>query len=306
MLPEQEIADLPPLPSDQQSLLEMHSLLNVFNVLRGELVLVGLRLAGDIDLLKNGLARCDTLIAGCRDRDRSLAAARDIDRHRAAVFAEIDAVLLAHPAGRDDPEIAESRANLASAFAILEVRARELLARERLGDRWVAYSVSELRRNFLDVFSAIERNSHGRFRILYNAALQEPHDYYVDFKIESLEDERLWIPPVFQDVMRDLIANARKYTPPGGRIVAALHESANTLRFVVQDDGRGIPPEDIPGVFEFGRRARNVADVRTLGGGFGLTKALFVVKQHGGRLWIASAPGRGTRLRLELPRPPTG
>jgi signal transduction histidine kinase len=113
------------------------------------------------------------------------------------------------------------------------------------------------------------------------------------------------MPPVFKDVMRDLVANARKYTTPGGHITFAVHESETELRFVVEDTGRGIPAAEIPTVVQFGRRASNVGDVRTMGGGFGLTKAVLVTKQFGGQFWIASEAGLGTRIRIVLPRPPS-
>lgn len=302
LMHEVEIIDLPPLNPNEQSLLEMHSLLNIFNVLRGELALIGLQIAGNDALLPRSIALCDQLIAGLTDRTASLAAADDMELHAAMIGREIESALAAHPAARNHPEIIESLANLTSVFSILRVRTSELLARAQLPDRWLEYSVAELARDFSSVFAAIERNSHGRFRIIYNAALQQTADYYVDFKIESIAGDRIWLPPGFKDVMRDLVANARKYTPPGGRITFAAHESATELRFMVEDTGRGIPREEIPEVVQFGRRASNVGDVITMGGGFGLTKAVFITKQFQGRFWIASTLGCGTRIRIAVPR----
>ena len=298
-----EITEIPPLKPSEQSLLVMHTLLNVFNVLRGELMLIGLTLAHDDALLVRGLALCDELIASLENPKASLAAARQVDAHATTIFAEIDAALTARPEKREDAEILESQANLESVFAILRVRARELLARAQHPDRWEEFSVAELRRNFDEVFAAFEKNSHGRFRIIYNAALQEPLDYYLDFKIDSSAGDRLRMPAVFQDVLRDLVANARKYTAPGGRITAALYEDSTVLRLVVEDTGRGIPAEELATVVHFGRRATNVGDVRTMGGGFGLTKAFLTASQFGGRFWIASEVGVGTRIRIHVPRP---
>jgi signal transduction histidine kinase len=300
---EVEIVELPTLKPGEQSLLEMHSLLNIFNVLRGELALIGLQIANNDGLLLHSLALCDQLIAGLADRTASLAAADETDRHATMIASEIELVLADRPAARANPEIVESLANLASVFSILRVRASELLARAQLQDRWMEFSVSALQRDFQDVFTAIERNSHGRFRIIYNAAVQQMADYYVDFKIESIAGDRIWLPPSLKDVMRDLVANARKYTPPGGRITFAVYESESELRFMVEDSGRGIPPDEITTVVQFGRRASNVGDVRTMGGGFGLTKAVLVTKQFGGRFWIASEVGAGTRIRILVPRP---
>ena len=298
-----EITEIPPLAPNEQSLLSMHSLLNVFNVLRGELTLIGITLARDDALLARGLALCDELTASLGDPEASLATAREIDTHAAVIFTEIVAARAAHPDKGADSEILESLANLHSVFAILRVRARELLARARHPDRWEVFSIAELRQDFLEAFAAIEKNSHGRYHITYNAALQEPTDYYVDFKIESSTGDYLRMPALFQDVLRDLIANARKYTAPGGHITAALYEDSATLRLVVEDTGRGIPAEEMAAVVHFGRRATNVGDVRTMGGGFGLTKAFLATKQFGGRFWLASEVGAGTRIRIHVPRP---
>lgn len=299
-----EITEIPALKPNEQSLLELHSLLNILNVLRGELSLIGLALTGEDTLLRQSLALCTRLVESLRSLESGLSAARQIDAHERAVLGEIEEALQRHPEGRNNSDVAESMANLVSVFSILRVRARELLARVQYPERWERFSAAALQRNFLEVFSAIEKNSRHRFRIIYNAALQRPNDYYFDLKIESAEGDGFWMPPVLHDVMRDLTANARKYTAPGGHITAALHADTSGLRFVVEDTGRGIPPDELAAVVQFGRRATNVGDVRTMGGGFGLTKAFFVTKQFGGRFWIASELGRGTRIRLEVPRPP--
>lgn len=298
-----EIVDLPPLAPNERSLLNLHSLLNVLNVLRGELALIGLELAGNDELLKDALRTCDQFVAGLREPQEAMAGIRTLAQHQSTIMAAIEAELNQRPGQRDMPEIVESLGNLRSVFAILDTRARELLAREQTPDAWVSHSLADLHRNFVEVFAAIERNSHGRFRIIYNAALQSTPDYYVDFKLESVDAPTVTMPAVFQDVMRDLIANARKYTAPGGRITAALHCGSDALRFFVEDTGRGIPENEIASVVEFGKRASNVADVRTMGGGFGLTKAFFVTKQFGGRFWIGSRIGIGTRVRIFVPRP---
>jgi signal transduction histidine kinase len=297
-----EITDIPPLAMDEESLLAMHSLLNVFSVLRGELVMIGLSLADNDELLVRGLSRCDAWIASLRDPVASLESARRVEEYAQTIFAEIDAAIAAHPVTSGDAGVAESMANLRSVFDILRARAREILARDRHPDQWDIFSITALRQNFLDVFSAIEKHSHGRYRIIYNAALQAACDYYVDFKMESSGGDSLIMPAVFQDVMRDLIANARKYTNPGGHITAAVYEDAEVFRFMVEDNGRGIPEGELEKVVHFGQRASNVGEVRTMGGGFGLTKAFLVTKQFGGRFWLASKLGVGTRVRIHIPQ----
>ena len=112
------------------------------------------------------------------------------------------------------------------------------------------------------------------------------------------------MPLVLQDIFRDLIANSRKYTEPGGKISAGLYSLAEGLRIVVEDDGIGIPRDELQKVVEFGYRASNVLGKRTYGGGFGLSKALWVAKNFGGRMWIRSCVGVGTRVTIFIPVQP--
>jgi signal transduction histidine kinase len=169
----------------------------------------------------------------------------------------------------------------------------------------VPVASERLHADFRTFFAAVEKNGKGRYRIVYNAARKGPQDYYIDIRFEASDGGPLLMPPVFQDSMRDLVANARKYTAPGGSITAALYEDDRALRFVVSDTGRGIPEAELETVVQFGKRASNVGNVRTMGGGFGLTKAFMVTKRFGGRFWIASELGRGTRIRIVIPLPAT-
>ncbi len=300
---ETEITEIPPLSPGEQSLLDMHSVVNVLNVLRCELTVLGLMAADNEDYLHEGVAVCEALLGSLHDPAAALREAARVDDFERTVLAELTSKLRTPPRTPDPKEIADGIENLQAVFAILKVRAQEILARAAAPDRWVAFDLGQLRASFLDVFSAIEKNSKGRYRILYNAARKESQDYYIDFKFETAGGDALLMPPVFQDTMRDLIANARKYTAPGGSITAALYEDATELRFVVSDTGRGIPESELAQVVQFGQRASNVGDVRTMGGGFGLTKAFLVTKRFGGRFWIASELGRGTRIRIAIPRP---
>jgi signal transduction histidine kinase len=299
---EVEVADLPALPPAEASLLDWHSLLNILNVLQGELAIIGLTLAQDAELLQGGLTVCRELTARLRTPGKALQNAVALPSLCARMMAEIERALHEHADRRENPEIAESLANLDSVFAMLEIRAREILSRAEHPGRWETMRVEDLRHNFLEAFAAIEKNSKGRYRIIYNLARQEPTDYYVRLDFDTVDGKTVYMPPVFQDVMRDLIANARKYTAPGGIIAAGLFESLRELRFVVHDTGRGIPEDELRRVVEFGRRGSNVGEVRTMGGGFGLTKAYYVTKQFGGRMWIASRVDVGTRISIVLPR----
>jgi signal transduction histidine kinase len=303
---EVEVGDLPPLRPEEASLLDMHSLLNNLNILQSELVVIGLTLAQDADLLKDGLTVCREMIAALGDWEKTLRNAVALPQHCVRVMAEIERALNEHADRREDPKIAQSLANLESIFSMLDVRVGELLSRAEHPHRWETMSIEDLRHNFLEAFAAIEKNSKGRYHIISNLARQEPADYYLRFDFDSVDGKTVYMPPVFQDMMRDLIANARKYTAPGGIIAAGLFESLRELRFVVHDTGRGIPESELRRVVEFGYRGSNVGDVRAMGGGFGLTKAAYVTKQFGGRMWIASRVDIGTRISITLPRDGAG
>lgn len=300
---EYEITEIPPLQPGELTLVEMHSLLNVLNVLHGELCLIGLHLADDPDLLGESLAICERVKASLSDLKLTLEFAAHVADDRKAVEAEIAAACARHPVRATDGETRESLANLRNAFGFLATRALETQTRASAPDQWVGHPLEALRAEFLEVFAAFEKNSKGRYRIIYNLARQEPTDYYVDFVIESENGQAVFMPMLFKDVMRDLIANARKYTPIGGTINVGLYEMGTELRFVVQDTGRGIPPDEIRTVVHFGQRGSNVQELRTMGGGFGLTKAFLVTKRFGGRMWIRSELGVGTRVTITIPRP---
>jgi len=300
---EVEVTEIPPLAAKEQSILEMHSLLNILNVLQGELMIIGLHLADDPDLLRDSLAVCKRVKDSFTDPVRALDFARRVKEEKELVLAEIAAAAVRHQALAGDAETQESLDNIYSVFRMLEARAQETLTRAAEPDKWIESPLAELRANFAAVFAAIEKNSKGRYRIIYNLAQQQPSDYYVDFVIESANGRTVVSPIVFVDVMRDLVANARKYTVPGGTINVGLYETEAELRFVVQDTGRGIPPGELQTVVHYGQRGSNVQQVRTMGGGFGLTKAFLVTKRFGGRFWIKSELGVGTRITIAIPRP---
>lgn len=298
-----EITEIPPLSPGETSRVDMHSVLNLLNVLHGELTLLGLHLADDPELLHTALVRCREFQNDLNDPAAVLRQAAAHPAMQELINREITRLLGLHPGRQDDAEVQESQANIAAVLRVFEVRAQEILARAKAPQAWPIASIDELQADFQQVFSTMEKHSRGRFRILHNIARQDVTDYYLDFKIESVTEPQIMLPLVFKDVMRDLLANARKYTRPGGSINAGLALTETELRFIVQDSGCGIPADEIQTVVHYGKRGSNVGEVRTLGGGFGLTKAFLVTKQLGGRFWIRSALGQGTRIRIVIPRP---
>jgi two-component system phosphate regulon sensor histidine kinase PhoR len=113
------------------------------------------------------------------------------------------------------------------------------------------------------------------------------------------------IPPVLADadrarlVLTNLVHNAVKFTPPGGRITVAAQPAGEDVVFSVQDTGVGIPAEDLPRIFE---RFYKADRARSGGGtGLGLAIAKHIVQGHGGRLWAESIEGQGSTFYFTLP-----
>ncbi len=109
-------------------------------------------------------------------------------------------------------------------------------------------------------------------------------------------------PARIEQVLNNLIGNAIKYSPQGGSIRVSGKATPDAVEITVSDDGIGIPIEDQTRIFERFYRADDALSRRTQGSGLGLYIAKAVVEAHGGRIWVNSAPGRGTAMTFSLPR----
>ncbi len=104
-----------------------------------------------------------------------------------------------------------------------------------------------------------------------------------------------------KQVLLNLISNAVKYTPDGGEVRLGLWTQGEQAVLQVSDTGPGIPPEDLPYIFERFYRADR-ARSRGQGFGLGLSIARWIVQHHGGEIRVASTVGRGTTFTVLLPR----
>jgi two-component system phosphate regulon sensor histidine kinase PhoR len=105
-----------------------------------------------------------------------------------------------------------------------------------------------------------------------------------------------------EQVLVNLIHNAIKFTPPGGRITVSAKAEGDKLIVSVSDTGVGISEDDLPRVFE---RFYKADKARAGGGtGLGLAIAKHVVEAHGGRIWVESVEGRGATFSFSIPLAP--
>lgn len=102
-------------------------------------------------------------------------------------------------------------------------------------------------------------------------------------------------------VLGNLIGNALKFTPDGGRVSVGANRAGEHVVFRVADTGRGIPPESLPHVFD---RFWQGAHAHRAGAGLGLAIAKGIVEEHGGTITVESAPGRGATFTFTVPVSP--
>lgn len=110
----------------------------------------------------------------------------------------------------------------------------------------------------------------------------------------GLYDEKL-----LRHIFGNLLSNAIKYSPAGGEVHFEVKREEKETVFRVADQGIGIPPEEVPHLFESFHRASNVGDIQ--GTGLGLAIVKNAVDMHGGRISVDSRLGAGTAFTVRLP-----
>lgn len=184
-----------------------------------------------------------------------------------------------------------------------EQRAKQLAVIKRAGER-----MNRLIQDLLDV-AKLEagRMSVVRRPVDVPALLAEARDLLAplaadkSISLETRADDGL--PELHADADRaqqaigNLVGNAIKFTPKGGRIRVRAEASGTGIRFSVADTGSGIPPEQLAQIFgRFWQADR--ADRRGIGLGLAITKA--IVEAHGGRIWVESRVNEGTTFYFTL------
>jgi two-component system, NtrC family, sensor histidine kinase KinB len=99
-------------------------------------------------------------------------------------------------------------------------------------------------------------------------------------------------------VLTNLLANAVRHTPRGGRVELGARAAGNAVRFEVRDTGEGIPREHLPRIFD---KFYRVPGARSGGVGLGLYISREIVDSHGGTMGVESEPCKGSRFWFTLP-----
>lgn len=118
----------------------------------------------------------------------------------------------------------------------------------------------------------------------------------IDKQLPDIEADKELITYVFLN----LIANAFKYTPSGGKVLVKVSQKDSSITAEVKDTGIGIPAQDLPHIFEEFFRASNVAKT-TKGTGLGLSLVKYIIEKHGGNILLESEMGKGSSFRFTIP-----
>lgn len=294
----------PYMNASEKRIADMHSLLNIFNILIGELSLIEPKPQGLVEESVQLEKELHDIVKEIKEGDMDCDRVSRVRKSTASVIEFAHAALEAESMAIGKAAIKQSISNLESVLSVLEKRLDEFEVRAKEPDVWVHLVPEAFRQQFQEVFAAIAKNSKGSYKIQFDPEKKGRDDYYVALKVASQRgDGQLVMPLRLIDVLRDLTANARKYTPPGGKLGLAVSQDESSIEAVIEDNGCGIPDDEIEKVAEFGYRASNVRQRPTHGGGFGLTKAVWLVTNWGGSLTIRSEVDVGTTVRLSVPNP---
>lgn len=130
-------------------------------------------------------------------------------------------------------------------------------------------------------------------------ARRRNHEFSVEIKgrMEQITGDRLRI----EQVLTNMISNAIKYTPDGGRISVTAGQEDDVVWCSVRDNGIGIPEEDLEHIFERFYRVDKARSRESGGTGLGLSIAYEIVQRHSGEISVSSKKGGGTVMALTLP-----
>jgi PAS domain S-box-containing protein len=131
------------------------------------------------------------------------------------------------------------------------------------------------------------------------AAQQKKLDMQTDFK--NIPDGLTADQAMIREAMENLVSNAIKYTPEGGKITVQAYGENGRFYFVVVDTGYGLGPEHIPNLFKSFYRAKQAGTEHISGTGLGLSLVKAVIERHKGEVWVESEAGKGSTFGFWVP-----
>jgi two-component system, OmpR family, phosphate regulon sensor histidine kinase PhoR len=196
-------------------------------------------------------------------------------------------------ADMDDEDLSPAARRI---VAIIQRNAdRELrLVNDLLSDTWLAADPVRLTRSPVDLAGLVQS-------VVEEVRATSPHEgillCYEPSEVSPVsgDPDRLW------QVVENLVSNAVKFTPPGGRVDVRVRDGHGTAVLEVADTGMGVAEEARPRVFDRLYRAPEALERHIQGAGLGLSIVRSIVTAHQGWVEVQSAPGEGALFRVVLP-----
>ncbi len=159
----------------------------------------------------------------------------------------------------------------------------------------------------LDAGGLILNKEYGSLSDLISDTLESFSELAARQKVTLVGQAAGGVDPVLMDtqrvgrVLNNLVSNALRYTPAGGKISVCASSRSKEILVEVTDSGDGIPTEDVPYVFDRFYRGDKSRNRSTGGSGLGLAIARGIIVAHGGQIWVESVQGHGSSFYFTLP-----
>jgi len=152
-----------------------------------------------------------------------------------------------------------------------------------------------LHRQAVQLKDILERTAAAHLPQAQQSGIALDVDVAADLPAIHADPERL------AQVLGNLVGNALRYTPEGGRITLTARQRASVVQLTVQDTGTGIDPADLPHIFDRFYRGDEARETNEGESGLGLAIAKSLVEAHGGSISVSSTPGAGSTFIIILP-----
>jgi signal transduction histidine kinase len=230
-----------------------------------------------------------------RDRDRSREFLADVSHELRTPIAAMRTFveLLQGPAGEDQATRAEFLESSAGQLGRLDWLAQNLLELSKLDSGLVLLDLrpEDLRASVESATEQVERTAVRRGVDLTTSMPDAP--------VRILHD-----PQRVGQVVANLVGNGVKFTPRGGSVTVAVRSTEDGAVIAVRDTGVGIPPDELPHIFDRFFRGARATEARSSGSGLGLAIVKSIVDMHGGRIEVESRASGGSIFTVSLPRDP--
>ncbi|MEN6425684.1 MAG: HAMP domain-containing sensor histidine kinase [Phycisphaerales bacterium] len=217
----------------------------------------------------------------------------DIKGHLAAVLSCLDLVHgeILGPLNEKQKDFV-GRAHRRTTSCLEFAKALLKLTRMKLTGRLEIEQFS-LKKVILNVLALVQNKAQSKSILL---------SHQIDPGIDKIWGEAVLV----EETIANILFNAVKYTPDGGKVSLEARPEGNLVWIRVTDTGIGVPDGDSPRIFEEFYRAENARETERDGTGLGLAFARQVVERHGGRIWVEGNPGGGSIFTFTLPLRPSG